>query len=86
MSLSRLAGNTANLLNDMQQLATYSENSMAKIPWKVDFSEVRDCIRNRQKIAFDYTDLKERATVRTVRPLALTFFGPVWLLLNVAST
>jgi len=71
----------ANLLNDMQQLATSSEYSKAKIPWKVDFSELRDCIRNRQKILFDYTDLKENTTSRSVRPLALTFFGPVWLLL-----
>jgi len=70
-----------NLLNDMQQLATSSEYSMARIPWEVDFSEVRDCIRNKQKIMINYTDLKERTTSRSVRPLALTFFGPVWLLL-----
>ena len=70
-----------NLLNDMQQLATSSEHSMAKIPWEVDFSEVRDCIRNKQTILFDYTDLKDRISRRSVRPLALTFFGPVWLLL-----
>lgn len=69
------------LLNDMQQLSTYSEHSMAKIPWQVDFTEVRNCIRNREKIVIDYLDLQDRRSTRSVRPLALTFFGPVWLLL-----
>ncbi|MEZ5490119.1 MAG: YafY family protein [Gammaproteobacteria bacterium] len=76
----------ANLLNNMQQVATFSENSMAKIPWEVDFSEVRNCIRERRKIRFEYMDLSDCVSARTVRPLALTFFGPVWLLLAWCDT
>lgn len=34
-----------------------------------------------KKVVFDYTDLREQSSRRSVRPLALTFFGPVWLLL-----
>jgi predicted DNA-binding transcriptional regulator YafY len=67
------------LLHDMEQLATHSVTSQAKIPWKVSFSDIRECIRKKQKIAFGYTDLNEKNSKRTVRPLALTFFGPVWL-------
>ncbi len=69
------------LLHEMQQLATSSEPSRARIPWEVEFSAVRDSIRRREKVVFDYTDLREQSSRRSVRPLALTFFGPVWLLL-----
>ena len=68
------------LLNDLQQLATYSMPSSAKIPWEVSFSEVRECIRQKQKIKFTYSDEKKKTTTRKVRPLSLIYFGPVWLL------
>ena len=74
------------LLRDMEQLTTYSEESHGKIPWEVSFSEVRECIRGKQKIAFRYHDLKDKITHRKVRPLALVFFGPVWLLLGWCET
>jgi predicted DNA-binding transcriptional regulator YafY len=70
------------LLNEMQQLATHSVTSRAKIPWEVNFSTIRECIRRRHKIAFGYTDERGRQSQRTVRPLSLTFFGPVWLLVS----
>ena len=54
--------------------------SAAKVPWAVSFSELRECIRNKLKIKFTYIDLQERPSIRTVRPLSLVFFGPVWLL------
>ena len=70
------------LLNELQQLSTYSAPSSAKIPWEVSFSDVRECIRQKQKVKFIYTDLKEKTTTRKIRPLSLIFFGPVWLLLG----
>ncbi|NKB33746.1 MAG: WYL domain-containing protein [Pseudomonadales bacterium] len=70
-----------NLLHEMQQLATHSEESRAKIPWDVDFSEIRESIRSKQKIRFVYKALDDRISKRKIRPLALVFFGPVWLLL-----
>lgn len=69
-----------NLLIELQQLATYSAPSLSKIPWQVSFSDVRECIRQKQKIKFTYTDLKEQTSKRKIRPLSLIFFGPVWLL------
>jgi predicted DNA-binding transcriptional regulator YafY len=69
-----------NLLTELQQLSTWSMPSAAKIPWEVSFSEVRECIRARKKIEFIYLDLQDKETRRTVRPLSLVFFGPVWLL------
>ena len=70
------------LLNDMQQLTTHSEESGGKIPWEVSFSDIRECIRSRRKIEFHYTDLNEKTSDRTIRPLSLVFFGPVWLVLG----
>lgn len=67
------------LLRDMEQLTTYSEESYRKIPWEADFSEIRECIRKRRKISFQYRDLKNKVSQRTIRPLSLVFFGPVWL-------
>ena len=69
-----------NLLTELQQLATWSMPSAAKLPWKVGFSEIRECIRNKKKIEFTYIDLQERESRRKVRPLSLVFFGPVWLI------
>ena len=72
----------ASLLNDMDQLATHSVASQGKIPWSVSFSEIRESIRKKKKITFSYADEKRKKSERTVRPLALVFFGPVWLVVS----
>lgn len=69
-------------LNDMRQLTTHSEASNSKMPCEVSFSDVRRCIRLRRKIGFHYTDLSEKTSSRTIRPLSLVFFGPVWLVIG----
>lgn len=74
------------LLRELEQLSTYSAPSAARIPWQVSFSGIRECIRNKYKINFTYTDLKDRTTERKVRPLSLVFFGPVWLLVSWCET
>ena len=73
---------SASLLNDMQQLTTHSAESRGKVPWEVSFSDIRECIRKRYKIKFHYTDLDDKTSHRTIRPLSLVFFGPVWLVLG----
>lgn len=47
---------------------------------RVDAAALRKAIRDRCKVLFDYKDAEGRGTTRTVRPLAVMFFGPVWLL------
>lgn len=49
-------------------------------PIAVDPSELRRAVRGRFKVRFGYRDAEGRATARSVRPLALSFYGPVWLL------
>lgn len=39
---------------------------------------LRGAIRDRRKVAFEYTDLSGEKSRRTARPLALAFWGKVW--------
>lgn len=74
------------LLRDMEQLTTHSVESQGKIPWQVSFSDIRECIRTRHKIRFHYIDLANKSSNRTIRPLSLVFFGPVWLVTGWCET
>jgi predicted DNA-binding transcriptional regulator YafY len=47
---------------------------------KIPLGELRRAIRDRRKARLDYRDEAGRASERTVRPLALAFYPPVWLL------
>ena len=41
---------------------------------------IRRAIRERRKLALEYSALSEERTARVVRPLGLAFFGPFWML------
>lgn len=45
-----------------------------------DLGELRRALRSQLKVRFRYTDILKQGSERTVRPLSLAFFGPVWLL------
>jgi predicted DNA-binding transcriptional regulator YafY len=49
-------------------------------PISVDPSALRAALRRRRKVHLHYRDGEEHISERTVRPLALSFYGPVWLL------
>jgi predicted DNA-binding transcriptional regulator YafY len=49
-------------------------------PIGFDLGELRRAVRSRIKVRFGYTDALSRASERTVRPLSLAYFGPVWVL------
>ena len=49
-------------------------------PISFDLAELRRAVRNRLKIRFRYTDVLRQGSERTVRPLSLAYFGPVWIL------
>ena len=51
-------------------------------PLSVEIGVLRRAIRQRSKVHFRYLDLKERESERTVRPLALSFYGYIWLLVT----
>ena len=68
------------MLYELAQITTFSQPSHYKIPWEVNFTEMRECIRRKQKVHFTYLALDETTSQRTIWPLALTSFSPVWLL------
>lgn len=47
---------------------------------KVDLIELKRAAQHRQLVMIDYEALNGARTTRTVRPLSVNFFGPVWLL------
>jgi predicted DNA-binding transcriptional regulator YafY len=49
-------------------------------PLSFDLAELRRALRNLFKVHFSYTDVIQQNTERTVRPLSLAYFGPVWIL------
>ena len=49
-------------------------------PIKFDMAELRRALRGQLKVHFSYRDALTAASERTVRPLCLAYFGPVWLL------
>lgn len=70
----------ASLQGELKQITTFAVPNRPKIPWKVNFSDLREFIRSRQKVDVAYSDGNQNETIRTIRPLALLFFNPVWLL------
>lgn len=70
----------SNLQGELEQITTYAVPTRPELPWTVSFSGIRECIRKRRKIFIEYSDEKQQNTSRTLRPLALVFFSPVWLL------
>jgi predicted DNA-binding transcriptional regulator YafY len=49
-------------------------------PLTIDLAELRRAVRNKLKVHFHYSDILGKSSERTVRPLSLAFFGPVWML------
>jgi predicted DNA-binding transcriptional regulator YafY len=56
---------------------THGERPVERLP----LSAMRAAIRERAKLAVRYRDEKGSETERTLRPLALAFYPPVWLLI-----
>ena len=49
-------------------------------PLSFDLADLRRAIRGQLKVQFRYRDVLNRGSERTVRPLSLAYFGPVWML------
>ncbi len=49
-------------------------------PIGFDLADLRRAVRSQIKVHFRYTDVLTQGSERTVRPLSLAYFGPVWVL------
>ena len=70
----------AHLRDYMARTALLAPASYRMEPIKCDLADLRRAIRSQLKAHFCYTDVLGQRSERTVRPLSLAFFGPVWLL------
>ncbi len=70
----------AQLQGEMSQITTYAMSAAPDIPWTISFSDLRESIRKRRRLRIDYRDEAARESSRTLKPLALIFCSPVWLL------
>jgi predicted DNA-binding transcriptional regulator YafY len=64
----------------MANTALLAPSSFGIEPIKCDLADLRRAVRSRLKVSFRYTDVLRQRSERTVWPLSLAFFGPVWLL------
>lgn len=46
----------------------------------IDFTLLREAVRDSRRLRFRYIDSQGAASERVVRPLGLSFYGPVWIL------
>ncbi len=67
-----------NLRDYMNETALYAPDDHWREPICVDLAELRKAIRHRCKVAFSYCSAERKSTARVVRPLLISFFGPIW--------
>lgn len=64
----------------MEKTALLAPRERFEAPLTFEIRDLRQALRVQRKIRFSYTDGIGDETSRTIRPLSLAFFGPVWLL------
>ena len=67
--------------HDMAETFLFSFPSKEATDITIDFTALRQAIRQKNKLHFHYEDAEGYETERCVRPLCLMFFSPAWLLL-----
>lgn len=66
----------------VEETALFAPQGFRRPHITIDFALLRRAIREKRRIRFAYQDAAGNATCRTVRPLALAFFGSVWNLVS----
>lgn len=64
----------------MASTALLAPQSWHMEPIPFDLADLRRAVRSRLKVHFRYADILRQTSERTVRPLSLAYFGPVWIL------
>lgn len=68
------------LRRNIDALTLWAPEHHHREPITIDQAALRTAIRDQKKARFRYRDLKDSVSERTVRPLMMAFYGPVWLL------
>ncbi len=59
--------------------ALYAPSDHRQVEVGIDLAALRRAIRDSRKVAIDYVDAKDDTSTRIIHPLAMAFFGPVWM-------
>jgi predicted DNA-binding transcriptional regulator YafY len=70
------------LRDHLGQIALYAPDNHHREPLPSEFTDLRAALREQRKVQFAYRNGDGEITERTVRPLALLFYGAVWLMLG----
>jgi len=81
-ALAKIAAVLPDRLRDhLGQIALYAPDNHRREPLPSEFTDLRAALRDQKKVQFAYRNGDGDSTERTVRPLALLFYGAVWLML-----
>ena len=81
-ALAKIAAVLPDRLRDhLGQIALYAPDNHHREPLPTEFTDLRAALREQKKVRFGYRNGDGEITDRTVRPLALLFYGAIWLLL-----
>lgn len=64
----------------LDESALYAPDWHHAEPITIDVAELRSALRHRRRLQLVYVNGEGRSTTRWVRPIALSFHGPVWML------
>lgn len=64
----------------VREAALFVPHEVGPVEVSIDLTALRGAIRASRKVHFRYSDAEGSETERTVRPLGMAFYGPVWLL------
>lgn len=70
------------LADNIRQATSFAHPSSGKQPIQINFTSLRRAIRTQHIVEILYTDQSGSETTRQLRPLALVFLAPIWLLLG----
>ena len=66
----------------MEETALLAPRNHYMEPISIEPSVLRMAVRARRKVHFSYRDGEDQRSERSVRALALAFYGPVWLMVS----
>jgi predicted DNA-binding transcriptional regulator YafY len=64
----------------VQSTPLFAPEEHFRVEITIDLRVLRQAVRENRRLRFSYTDAAGIPTLRTVRSLALSFYGPIWLL------
>jgi len=70
------------LRSELLNTALFAPPSRNRLPFTADLGALRRAVRQCEKVRFCYINEQEKRSERTVRPLGLAFYGPVWILMS----